>query len=276
MNYTFYFLAAVVLTSLLVRSRDIILLLIGLLSAFAWYNSVIDWLGALFIVLLFSITYIHYCYNKFKTISLALMLGMVLAMMTHKLPGFYNPLAIDQLKLSEFSKPFSMYLNFDKCIAALIIFAFSGLVKAEKLPNKTALIQTLKILVFCVVVIIAPALLIGYVKLDIKLPSILWIWMTNNLLFVCFAEEVLFRGIIQKRLISDLKLNPYFAISIASVLFGLAHFKGGIGYIILAAICGLFYGYAYHKTNRILCSMLVHFGLNLTHLIFFTYPTFSK
>ncbi len=273
MSYTFYCLAATVTASFFLRSRDIILLLIVLLSAFAWYNTVINWVGGLIIALLFSITYLHYCYKKFKLLSLVLMLGMALAMMLHKLPGFHNPLVFDQLKLSEFSKPFSMYLNFDKCMAALILFAFSGLIKAEKLPNKTALTQTIKILVCCVVTIIAPALLLGYVKLDIKLPSILWIWMINNLMFVCFAEEVLFRGIIQKKLQQDLKLNPYLAITIASVLFGLAHFKGGIAYIVLATICGMFYGYTYLKTNRILSAMLVHFGLNLTHILLFSYPS---
>ncbi|WP_231289965.1 CPBP family intramembrane glutamic endopeptidase [Rickettsia australis] len=43
-------------------------------------------------------------------------------------------------------------------------------------------------------------------------------------------------------------------------------------YIALSSICGFFYGYAYYKTGKILCSMIVHFGLNLYHLLLFTYP----
>jgi membrane protease YdiL (CAAX protease family) len=272
MSYTYYFLAGVVAASLFIKSRDILLLLISTLVAFAFYSSVVSWIGALLIVTFAAITYYHYSYNDFRPLTWILMLGLAVALMLHKFPGFNNQLVLDRVQLSELSKPFPMYLNFDKCIAALLLFALSGLVKAEKLLNKSALIQTIKIWVCCVAVIIIPALLLGYVKLDFKLPPILMIWVINNLLFVCFAEEVLFRGIIQKRLHSDLKLSPYFAIAIASVLFGLAHFKGGIAYMLLAGICGLFYGYAYHKTNRVLCAMLVHFGLNLTHFIFFTYP----
>ncbi len=276
MSSTFYLLAGVIASSLLIKSRDIILLLIGLLSFFAWYDAVVNLWGVLFLALFFSITYLHYNYKKVRWVSLAFMLGLTLAMMLHKLPGFNNHLALDQVQISALSKPYTMYFNFDKCIAALILFALSGLVKSEKVPNKTALLQTLNILLCCIVVIILPSLLIGYVKFDIKIPSILGIWIFNNFLFVCFAEEVLFRGIIQKKLQQDLKLNPYLAITITSVLFGLAHFKGGITYVILATICGMFYGYAYFKTNRILCSMLVHFGLNLVHFIFFTYPMLVK
>ncbi|WP_332252585.1 CPBP family intramembrane glutamic endopeptidase [Rickettsia helvetica] len=54
-------------------------------------------------------------------------------------------------------------------------------------------------------------------------------------------------------------------------MFGIAHFQGG-AYIALSTICGFFYGYAYYKTDKILCSMIVHCGLNLCHLLLFTYP----
>nr|WP_245207581.1 CPBP family glutamic-type intramembrane protease [Rickettsia fournieri] len=37
-------------------------------------------------------------------------------------------------------------------------------------------------------------------------------------------------------------------------------------------MCGFFYGYAYYKTDKILCSVIVHFGLNLCHVLLFTYP----
>nr|WP_227779860.1 CPBP family intramembrane glutamic endopeptidase [Rickettsia sp. Tenjiku01] len=43
-------------------------------------------------------------------------------------------------------------------------------------------------------------------------------------------------------------------------------------YIALSTICGFFYGYAYYKTGKILCSVIVHFGLNLCHVLLFTYP----
>nr|WP_324602901.1 CPBP family glutamic-type intramembrane protease [Rickettsia conorii] len=47
-------------------------------------------------------------------------------------------------------------------------------------------------------------------------------------------------------------------------------------YIALSTICGFFYGYAYYKTDKILCSVIVHFGLNLCHVLLFTYPALKN
>ncbi len=44
----------------------------------------------------------------------------------------------------------------------------------------------------------------------------------------------------------------------------------------LATIAGLFYGYAYWKTNRLEASILVHFGLNLIHFVAFSYPALIR
>lgn len=102
---------------------------------------------------------------------------------------------------------------------------------------------------------------------EFKFPGFVWIWAFNNLLFVTFAEETLFRGVIQSSF-----RNRYFGLGIGALLFGLAHYRGGINYIISATFAGLFYGFAYLRTGRIQACMLAHFFFNLTHLIFFTYP----
>nr|WP_323811184.1 CPBP family glutamic-type intramembrane protease [Rickettsia conorii] len=47
-------------------------------------------------------------------------------------------------------------------------------------------------------------------------------------------------------------------------------------YIALSTICGFFYGSAYNKTDKILCSVIVHFGLNLCHVLLFTYPALKN
>jgi uncharacterized protein len=62
------------------------------------------------------------------------------------------------------------------------------------------------------------------------------------------------------------------ALLVASALFGLAHFGGGWLYVIAATLAGLGYGWAYLRTKRIEASMFVHFALNATHFLFFTYP----
>ena len=98
----------------------------------------------------------------------------------------------------------------------------------------------------------------------------------NNLFFVCVAEESFFRGLIQGGLAN---LAPsifpwkWLPLVVSSSLFGLNHYEGGLPYILLAAFAGTFYGYIYRKTNKIQSSIFVHFGLNLTHFLLFSYPS---
>ena len=103
--------------------------------------------------------------------------------------------------------------------------------------------------------------------------------MLNNLFFVCLAEEALFRGFIQNgftRLFPKTPFFSYASIAVAAVLFGLAHYKGGPIYVALAAVAGLFYGFAYQKTNRLDAAVLVHFGFNTIHFLLFSYPNLQS
>jgi membrane protease YdiL (CAAX protease family) len=59
---------------------------------------------------------------------------------------------------------------------------------------------------------------------------------------------------------------------IAGIVFGAAHYAGGLKAIVLAAIAGIGYEWIYWRTNMIEGSILAHFLLNTTHILFFTYP----
>ena len=74
-----------------------------------------------------------------------------------------------------------------------------------------------------------------------------------------FLEEVLFRGIILKGLLSN--YSPKKAILISAIIFGLIH---GQPSMIPGAICfGLLFGYIYYKTNSIGITILLHAATNL-------------
>ena len=118
-----------------------------------------------------------------------------------------------------------------------------------------------------------------YVKYDLKINSFFVIWALNNLLFTCIAEEALFRGFTQNFISNALKsyrYGNYLALLLASILFGVNHFMGGIKYIMLASLAGLIYGYVYQKTKHIESSIIAHFLLNTVHFIGFTYPALAK
>lgn len=256
----------------------------ALLILFIWGQGYIQWKNRNPMTPVYWPPYTHKPYkltnidSKLISLWIALLVaGLVGGLILHMIPGFSNVRAFDRIVFSPLSSPYTMYHNFDKILAALVLFVALRLDMNEQTINMQKLKKTLFVLTGCIVTILGPALLSGYVKIDIKWPTEIGIWAFNNLFFVCFSEEVIFRGVLQKELtraMENKKWGWIVSIILASIVFGASHIKsGGPVYMALATLCGLFYGYAYHITQSIRCSMLVHFGLNLTHFVFFTYPS---
>ena len=116
----------------------------------------------------------------------------------------------------------------------------------------------------------------GYIAWDPKWPAILGVWVPANLLLTCVAEESFFRGLLQRRLGTFLQERvsapALTALLACAVAFGVAHVAGGITYVLLATVAGIGYGTAYHLTGRVEAGIVVHFLLNLSHLVLFSYP----
>lgn len=207
-----------------------------------------------------------------RWLSVSLFLFLSIAMLNHLVPGFLNLPIYKSLQFSPDSIPFTMYLNFDKPLVGFFVLLFWLKLRVQEF-SRTHVYETTKILSMLILTMLPLAVGIGYVRWDLKFPDLSWIWMLNNLFFVCFAEEGFFRGFIQKGVAELLpKSLSILAIFVAALLFGLAHYKGGWAYIGLSTFAGLFYGYAFHKTGRLEAAILVHFGLNVVHFLFFSYP----
>ncbi len=75
------------------------------------------------------------------------------------------------------------------------------------------------------------------------------------------AEEMVFRGAILRKLLSCVP-NPWIAIVISAVVFGIAH--GNVPQFIHATIVGTLLGWTYYRTRSILPAVVVHWVNNLT------------
>lgn len=211
-----------------------------------------------------------------KSISLILLLLVSVSMGMHLWPGFNNIIYLDNVKASSDSLPYSLWLNFDKGIVGVILFtAFSSL------SNKTRhqWISTLQYaglggLLACTL-IIPISIIMGVNALALKLPNWFLVWSLSNLLITCLSEEMVFRGIIQTQISAALEKYRYagvFSVAVTALLFGIAHFSGGISFIALATAAGLVYGWVFYKAKHIESSILCHYFLNLCHLLVATYP----
>lgn len=205
--------------------------------------------------------------------SLTALLALALAL--HVLPGFHNPLIVTNIQFSPDAMPLTQHANFDKAAVGLILLAFLTN-RARTLGEWGDMLQrAFPVALVTIAVVIAAAVVAGYVRLDAKLSWYAPIFLATNLLFVCVAEEAFFRGFLQERLgksLSGIRFGTLITIVCSAVLFGAAHLGGGMVYAGIATIAGLGYAYSYAVTRRIEAPILVHFGLNAVHFIGFTYP----
>lgn len=280
MILSYLFLGACVISALFSRSLVLISILAILAVISAFFTEVITAFSITAMIAFGYLCYLYFCSKKQKNlrpkhVDILYLLGLlfcVLLFSFHYVPGFSNYLVDPSIQLSNISCKFSLYLNFDKTMVALILIVFSGLYKKERCATLSSISTGFLYLLLCSISVLVPAYIFKYVTLDIKFPLVGIIFILNNILFVSFAEEVIFRGIIQNY-IKDLHLPIKYAhILITASLFGVLHFYGGFLYIILSIIAGIFYGLAYDKTRRLSSSIIVHAGINSLHFVFFTYP----
>jgi membrane protease YdiL (CAAX protease family) len=200
--------------------------------------------------------------------------AMVAALFLHSIPFFNNPLVFDAVSFGDRSAPYTQYWNFDKAAAGLILLAFFGDIGRSGHGWRVLIWRGYGIAIVTVGLTVMLAWLFGYIAPELTIEPVYFAWAWANLFFTCVAEEMLFRGFAQKHL-AALNANNAYKLAIVvfvGILFGLAHFAGGITYVILASVAGIGYGYVYHVTGRIESAILTHFLLNSVHFLFFTYP----
>ncbi|WP_283132035.1 CPBP family intramembrane glutamic endopeptidase [Enterovibrio norvegicus] len=214
------------------------------------------------------------------TLQLAVGWGILIVwsvmLFLHLVPGFNNLQVLDNVIAGPNSAPFSLYLNVDKPLAFFALLLAYPMLLGQQAPEakrKTQLSLVLIALLFLFSLLPIAAYL-GALKPELHLPPWWWLFALNNLLLTCVAEEALFRGLIQQSLsrLFDWRI----ALIIASLLFGIAHFSGGILLVVFATLAGLGYGFIFHVTGRLWCAVLAHFLFNFAHLAFFTYPVVSS
>jgi membrane protease YdiL (CAAX protease family) len=274
MNLTYIFLIITIAISLFYKNRSVLYGLTFVTIIIAYLQNVLGFYSLISIVVFSSIAYFFYHYKHHtsftKYISLLLLIFGCFAFILHVVPGINNFKIFANVKLSENSCPYNMWLNFDKAIIALIIYIVGDFYIVRNKIKISELKITALSLISCSALLIVLVLFLEHVQFELKFPKETFIWILNNFFIVAFAEEVIFRGVIQRQLTTI--IPPKLVIIISSIIFGIMHYTGGVDLIFLASIAGLFYGYTYLKTNRIIFPMIVHFGVNFTHYLLFTYP----
>jgi membrane protease YdiL (CAAX protease family) len=209
--------------------------------------------------------------TSIRYLSYFLLILWSVALFTHKVPGFNNFELLHQVKASEHSQLFSLWLNLDKFMVFFTLWLAQPHLFGRKKHSSMAAVVILCVLCFSLLLIAAT---LGAIKFEPSWPNWLIFFAINNLLIVCVCEEAFFRGFIQQGL--SKKMPWLLALLIAAVFFGLSHWQGGYLLIIFATIAGIFYGLMFRITGRLWAAILLHFGLNMAHILLFTYPVLAK
>jgi membrane protease YdiL (CAAX protease family) len=205
--------------------------------------------------------------------------ALVLAL--HLAPGFHNPVVLRDAVLSAGARPYSLYVNFDKGLAGLLMLGAGSFARLRTAADwRAALAGTWPIALATIAVVLVGSFLLGYVRFDPRWTPLFWTWAPINLLLTCVSEEAFFRHFLQRELGLALAGRPYgAAVTIgtgtSAVLFGVAHAAGGWPYVALATLAGTGYALAFHRSGRIEMAILTHFVVNATHFLLFTYPALA-
>jgi uncharacterized protein len=256
-------------------------LLIAYILAFE--AKIASWISLIPVLILF---FCHYFLKndlpksaRFLLFCIATSVSLALAF--HFLPGFHNWNLASNLCLSPGAYPYILWFNFDKPFIGIFVLAFS----IPLISSKTQLIRVLKLSVPMsiagILIMMAISLYFNLVQWDPKISVILFVWLFENLIFVCIPEEAFFRGFIQREIYNWFGKNAiagFGSICITSVFFTLLHliWVADLSFLCLVFVASLIYGTIYQVTQSIEASILCHFGLNVTHFLLFTYPALQS
>lgn len=273
--YLFLFIS-VLLTLSGDKPRGVVVtLVISLLLAF--FTNTISGLSALSFLGLPIAMFIwvnHFFADLLRKIGFVFFLAIGYLLITHQVPGVNNYKIFDQLLFADGMAAFDLFLNYDKVYLAVVMLAILPTLD-RTLPFSSSYGLVAKYFLVSFLVLFPAAYSVSYIKPHLNLNPYMLLWALNNFFFVCFAEEVIFRRFIQNYLVSyfrNVQYGDLVAIFLGALIFGVAHMGGGLVYVGLAILAGIFYGLCFYHSCNVRSSMLLHFLVNLCHALFFTYP----
>jgi len=190
-----------------------------------------------------------------------------IAFAAHLVPGFSATPLWPPRQLSANAAPYALRLSWDKLLVGVTLLAWWLGQKTPNKPLSTGVWLTAALTLLGVPLL---ALALGLVGWQPKWPAQLWLWLAINLGVAVLAEELLFRGLLQGRLVNWLGTRA--GIGLTALLFAAVHLPFSPLFAVVAGIAGLGYGLIFHFSGRISLAIALHGAVNLLHLLLLSYP----
>ena len=168
-------------------------------------------------------------------------------------------------------------LNLDIAAAftglGLLLFGFKNISKKKVFID--SLTKAAPAMILCLVIIMLSALTVGIVQFEPKMPNFLLTWMLINLFVFSISQEMVFRYFLLGSLLDILegyRFAGLFSMLVCSAIYLTYLMPLTLGYAVAAFIASMFFSYVFVKTRKVEMSIILHFMLNLMHILLFTYP----
>lgn len=205
---------------------------------------------------------------------------LCLGFFSHSWPGFNN-VEIWQQQFAPESISHSFYWNWDKLFVAVALLPWLLLRDGRshsgpEFGRRQPLGLLLAIFALTIALSFAAAFALGLIEWQSKWGLIeqqwpqLLLFALSMLVIVVTAEECVFRGMLQH--CACRYLSAWGVLIISGLFFGAVHVGFSPLFAIVAGVAGLGYCAIYYFSASILWSIALHFGLNVIHFLFFSYP----
>jgi membrane protease YdiL (CAAX protease family) len=283
--FSLFFLIANLISFYCTKTKKLPIIFFSFSLATALIAGVVNLLSCSIIFLFGFLVYSFYQKKSPSLHKVFIYFGIIIITIfsfLHQIPTIDNIELLTNIKLSKNSSNFDLWLNFDKPLIAIFLLFFAYNPPKKFSDYKNIFIQTIKLFVPLLTILLALGTFGNFLVFDPKFPNfeITFLWLIKMVFLTIFAEEFFFRFFMQNSVILLLKNSKYFSknsqiigLILTSIIFGLTHFSQGFIFILLATICGFFYGLIFIRTRYIEASILLHFLINFTHFIFFSYPS---
>lgn len=190
-----------------------------------------------------------------------------IALAAHVVPGFSATALWQARQLSPDAPPYALRLSWDKLLVGITLLAWWLGQNHAARPFSKVLWLSIALTLLGVPLL---ALSLGLVGWQVKWPQGLWLWLAVNLGVTVLAEELLFRGFLQTRLVRWLGVVP--GVGLTAALFAAVHLPFSPLFAVVAGVAGLGYGLVFQLSGRISLAIAAHGAVNLLHLLLLSYP----
>ena len=194
-----------------------------------------------------------------------------LSVALHLVPGFFFTQVVSDREISTSAKPLNLWLSLDKAMVGIVLLVYLVREPWERLSPKSVVLSLCgagSIILIAMILGISPEVKAG--------DYLLW-FIPINLFITCLAEELFFRKLLQDNLARVLPKTPLGQVVVTAIvayIFLLAHGivvpSSTVAFLYLLA--SVLYAGVYQLYKRVELSILVHFSLNLMHILLLPYP----